>query len=141
MKRILYTLLILLCTGLSLSAQKLSKEEFRKRQEAFITQKAELTPQEAERFFPLYFELEDKKAACNKKAWEKIRKGKEENLTDAEYNDIVEDVIKLRIKGNELELEYVRKFKEFLPSKKIYNIQRAEMRFHRELLKNQKNRK
>ena len=34
-----------------------------------------------------------------------------------------------------MELEYVRKYKRFLSSEKIYLIQKAEMRFHRELLK------
>ena len=35
--------------------QRLSKDEFRARQQAYITEKAGLTPQEAEAFFPLNF--------------------------------------------------------------------------------------
>ena len=64
------------------------------------------------------------------------RKGKEENTTEEEYAQIVEDVIQARIDVDRLDLEYVRKYKRFLSSKKIYLIQKAEMRFHRELLKN-----
>ena len=37
--------------------------------------------------------------------------------------------------NDKLDLEYVRKYKKFLSAKKIYDIQKAEMRFHRELLK------
>ncbi len=139
MKKSLYILLLLLCTSISLFAQKkLSREEFRARQEAFITDKAGLTKQEAKQFFPLYFELQDKKSQCNKEAWEKIRKGKDANLSEKEYNEIVEAVIQSRITADQLDLEYVRKYKKFLSAKKIYNIQRAEMKFHRELLKPQK---
>ena len=47
----------------------------------------------------------------------------------------MEDVIQARIAADELELEYVRKYKQFLPAKKIYLLQKAEMRFHREMIK------
>ena len=40
--------------------QRLSPAEFRARQKAYITEKAGLTKEEAARFFPLYFELQDK---------------------------------------------------------------------------------
>lgn len=87
------------------------------------------------KFFPLYFELQDKKQTYNKEAWQKLRQGKNPNTTETEYGKIVEDVIQARIAADELELEYVRKYKQFLPAKKIYLLQKAEMRFHRELLK------
>ena len=79
--------------------------------------------------------LQDKKQAYNKEAWQKLRQGKNPNTTETEYGKIVEDVIQARIATDELELEYVRKYKQFLPAKKIYLLQKAEMRFHRELLK------
>ena len=47
----------------------------------------------------------------------------------------MEDVIKARIATDQLELEYVQKYKKFLSAKKIYQVQKAEMKFHRELLK------
>ena len=55
----LTTLLFILCLTLSVQAQKkpgFSKEEFRAKQEAYLTQKAELTAEEAGKFFPIYFE-------------------------------------------------------------------------------------
>lgn len=60
----LFSILILFtcfCTYTQAQKNKLSKEEFRARQEAFITENAQLTPKEAKEFFPLYFELQDKK--------------------------------------------------------------------------------
>lgn len=130
-------LLMLICSCVYLQAQKpkLNKEEFRARQEAFITQNAQLTPQEAEAFFPLYFELQDKKSQSNREAWKEIRKGKQPNLSEEEYSRIIEAVIQARITADQLDLEYMRKYKKFLSAKKIYDIQRAEMKFHRHLLK------
>ena len=114
----------------------LSKEQFREKQKQYFVDKAGLTKDEAAKFFPLYFELQDKKFSYNKEMWSKIRKTKEgKNITDAEYSRLTEDVIKTRITIDELELEYLRKYKKVLSPKKIYDIQRAEMKFSRELLK------
>ena len=115
--------------------QRLSKDEFRARQQAYITEKADLTPQEAEAFFPLYFELQDRKHQLNEEAWQLMREGKKENLTDDRYDEIMEGVYDARIASDRLEKTYYGKFKKILSSKKIYQVQRAEMRFHRELLK------
>ena len=41
--------------------QHLSREEFRAKQKAFIIEQAGLSKQEAAKFFPVYFELQDKK--------------------------------------------------------------------------------
>lgn len=135
-KNILLTI-ILSISSISLFAQKprMSREEFRQCQEKYIKEQTRLTQQEAQQFFPLYFELQDKKDAINRQAWAQMRKGKEENLSEAEYNKIVEEIIKARISCDQLDLEYLHKYQKFLSSKQIFNIQRAEMKFHRELLK------
>lgn len=114
----------------------MSKEQFRERQKQYFADKADLTQEEAAKFFPLYFELQDKKFSYNKEMWGKMHKIREsKNVSDAEYSRITEDLIKTRLTIDELELEYLRKYKKVLSPKKIYNIQRAEMKFSRELLK------
>ena len=140
MKRL--SVIVIALVGLVLSAwpvegvsQQLTREEFRARQQAYITEKAGLTPQEAEAFFPLYFELQDRKHQLNEEAWQLMREGKKENLTDDRYDEIMEGVYDARIASDRLEKTYYGKFKKILSSKKIYQVQRAEMRFHRELLK------
>ena len=70
--------------------QRLSPAEFRARLKAYITEKAGLTKEEAARFFPLYFELQDKKKEQNDKAWSLIRQGKDEKTTEAQYDVIME---------------------------------------------------
>ena len=72
--------------------QHLSPTEFRAKQQAYITEKAGLTKEEAAKFFPLYFELQDKKKEQNDKAWNLIRQGKDEKTTEAQYDAIMEGV-------------------------------------------------
>lgn len=78
-KRTFYalTLLLILCVS-SIQAQntKFSKEEFRNRQKEFFIQQAGLSNDEAQKFFPLYFELQDKKQAYNKEAWQNCVKAR-----------------------------------------------------------------
>ena len=64
MKRIICFLTLIICFCMTpIQAQKkmMSQEEFRKQQQMFLTERAGLTPEEAKNFFPLYFELQDKK--------------------------------------------------------------------------------
>ena len=97
--------------------QHLSPTEFRAKQQAYITEKAGLTKEEAAKFFPLYFELQDEKT------------------TEAQYDAIMEGVYDARIASDRLDKTYFVRFKKILSAKKLYLVQKAEMRFHRELLK------
>lgn len=140
MKRL--SVIVIALFGLMLSAwssegvcQQLTKEEFRAKQQAFLTEKAGLTVEEAAKFFPLYFELQDRKQKLNDNAWKLLRQGKNENTTESQYGEILDGVYDARVASSELERSYMKKFQKILSNKKIYLIQRAEMRFHRELLK------
>ena len=133
MKRL--SVIVIVLFGLMLSAwssggvcQQLTKEEFRAKQQAFLTEKAGLTVEEAAKFFPLYFELQDRKQKLNDNAWKLLRQGKKDG-------EILDGVYDARVASSELERSYMKKFQKILSNKKIYLIQRAEMRFHRELLK------
>lgn len=115
--------------------QHLTKDEFRNRQKAYIVEKAGLTEEEAAAFFPLYFELQDKKQQLNEEAWSLLREGKKKGVSEERYEEIMEGVYDARISADKLEKAYFGKFREILTYRKIYLVQRAEMSFHRELLK------
>lgn len=143
MKRYVYIIAALLLTFTIAQAQekRLTKEEFQQKQREFITRCAGLTETEADQFFPLYFELQKKKEDINGKMWDNMHKGKDQELTEQEYADILETVAKLRISSDQLELDYLHKFGKFLSSKKIFEVQRAEVRFHHELLREARDRR
>ena len=141
MMRKLIVLLVMICSLAPMlraedgcNQQRLSPEEFRAKQQAYITEKAGLTADEAAKFFPLYFELQDRKKALNDDAWKLLRKGREGQTTEAQYDEIMEGVYDARIASARLDKTYFERFKKVLSSKKIYLVQRAEMRFNRDLL-------
>ena len=137
----LIALLVLLCGFMPLlwaadgCDQHLSREEFRTKQKAYIIEQAKLTKEEAAKFFPIYFELRDKKKKLNDESWNLMRKGKDDKTTEAQYKEINEKIAENRIAADQLDRTYLGKFNKILSSKKIFLVQRAEMRFHREMIK------
>ena len=102
---------------------------------AFIIEQAGLTKEEAAKFFPVYFELQEKKKKLNDESWSLMRQGKDDKTTEAQYEEIVAKVCDNRIAADRLDKSYLDRFKKILSNKKIFLVQRAEMRFHREMLK------
>ncbi len=122
-------------SGMAQTRQKFSEEEFRSKKESFITKKAELTPEESAQFFPLYFELQDRKSDINNRTWEKGREGKDAGTTESEYDEIINVFLDARLQQDQADREYLKKFRKFLSNKKIYKIIRAEIIFNRNMLK------
>ena len=116
--------------------QQLTKEQFKARQRAFITEYAQLTETEAEAFFPLYFELQERKHELNNEVWNLLKEGRAKGVSEKKYEEILEGVYDTRLAIDRLEKSYFEKFKKVLSFQKIYQVQQAEMRFHREVLKN-----
>ena len=71
----------------------------------------------------------------NDESWDLMRKGKDDKTTESQYEEINEKVANNRIAADQLDKTYLSKFKKILSSKKIFLVQRAEMRFHREMIK------
>ena len=120
------------------SAQKksqTSETDFRTKQQAYMSMKAELTPEESEKFFPLYFEFQDKKKEINREAWKEAKKGAKTELAESEYEEIIDNYFDEQERIARLEKEYIEKYREILSNKKIYMLYWAEIKFSRNMLK------
>lgn len=115
--------------------QFLTPEEFQNKQKEFIIKHADLTEKESTAFFPLYFELQNKKHEANHRVWKRVRAVPPHERTEEECEIIINALADMKIECAELEKDYLQKFKEILSAKKIVRIQIAEDRFQRELLK------
>lgn len=131
-------LAILLVSGLSTFAQ--NKKPARDRVEAmkigFMTDRLNLTPDEAKAFWPVYNSYSDE--------LQKLRKGRRENIINArdnfdEMNDAdLEKTVDNEIIFRQSELEILKKyhpqFKSILPIRKVARLYKAEEDFKRKLL-------
>jgi hypothetical protein len=117
----------------SLRAQdrKMNVEDFEKRKQAYVKEKAALTDEEAQRYFPLNSELNQKKFELNRQYRQKLEKARKNNqkMSDEEYRQIIENDVELKMKEAELEKEYSAKFDKVLSAEKLFKAQQAEKTF------------
>lgn len=114
--------------------QSFSIDEYRKRQKEFFTKRANLTEQEAEKFFPVYNELQQKKMQINHQSRQDAVR-QQQPLSEEECLKAIDALADAQIRIAQLEKEYLEKFKKILPASKILAIQRAEDQFNSELVK------
>lgn len=139
-KKILLAFVLLLVCGASAFAQgkdskreKMMKEiqEFKLK---YIAQEIDLKDDQKERFFELYNEMSEKRAAVMQSAWKlehKLRKTKD--ATDEQYREASEAMTKARAEDSNLEKQYDAKFSEFLSSKQVFKMKAAENEFRKKM--------
>ena len=103
---------------------------------AFLTKRINLTSQEAEKFWPVYNEYQDKKLHVQQ---ERLQLGRDVNLTgstmsEKELADAGDKYISLEVQEASLTQELHNKLKEVLPPAKIIRIYQAENQYKVQLL-------
>ncbi len=102
---------------------------------AFFTKQIGLTPEEAEKFWPIFNEYHDKKDEIHDKRRKAIDQlSNNTNLSDNEIEDNINIIIKSFEEETKLMEEYHLKYKEILPLKKVSKIYVAENHFKKYLL-------
>lgn len=108
---------------------------------AFITNELKLTPEEAEKFWPLYHEFEAKKMEIMKIPMGEWRSEQTDldRLTDKEADALIIDKFKEEQAMLDLKTEYYYKYKEVIPVKKVVRLYESEKKFKRMLLEKLRN--
>ncbi len=144
MKKRLFTLAIaLLAITVSMAQEHsgpkekrpFSPEEFKARQRTFITERAALTTEEADAFFPLFFELQKKKFEIEHNVRKDARKPQGEKMNEEECREFVYRMADTKIEIARLEREYTDKYLNVLSACKLQKVLHAEGAFQRHLMK------
>jgi Spy/CpxP family protein refolding chaperone len=116
---------------------KPGSEKFRAMKIAYLTEKLDLTPAEAEKFWPVYNEFQTKKEVIFKelKTLKRANKQEDKEVSDAEIEKMLNQRIITKQKELDLEKEYLAKFKSVLPISKVGKFYKAEEGFKRDLLR------
>ena len=132
-KKLIYLFLSFMFT-LSMSAQeqKFSPEKFDADLQGFITSQAKLTPQEATKFFPIYKEMQGKQRAL----YEKQRiLGMQRPHDESSCLKAIRERDALDLELKRIQQNYHEKFLEIIPASKLYDVIKAEDRFHRRMIR------
>lgn len=109
---------------------------------AYLTKELDLSPQEAQQFWPLYNEMEAKMKAIRKQRRDNRldTKANHENLSDQELSAAVDRELAFEQQELDLKIQYNERFKKILPIKKVAKLHAAEHGFRKELLHRAKDR-
>ena len=131
---ILITLFLFTLTSASAEEQqKFSPEKFQAELEQFITKEAGLTADEATKFFPLYREMQGKQRAIYKQMKDL---GKNKPADEKACRKAVEKRDELELEQKRICQSYHEKFFNVIPPSKVYDVIKAENRFHRRAFRN-----
>lgn len=136
MKKYSYIFILLWVAFNSESQTNAKRDKIDQLRVAFINNKVNLSSQEAQLFWPLYNELNDKLDNL-KKAYRInfIKNFNAESISDKEAEALLTAEFVLKQKELDLHKEYYEKYKKILPIKKIALIKMAENDFKKELIK------
>lgn len=133
--RIQFIALLALMAGLSVRAQeqgRFSPEKFDADLEAFVTREAALTQQEADKFFPLFRQMHQKQRVL----YDRIRTiSKQKPADEKACATAIKECDKLNLELKEIEQDYHQKMLRVVSATKVYAAIRAEVRFHRQMMK------
>lgn len=112
------------------------KEEIESMKIAFITKHLDLTPDEAQKFWPVYNQYNNELKSLRKNRRADRKDGQEDlqNMNDKDVEKSVDGEIVYRQQELDLLKKYHAQFKQVLPIKKVALLYRAEEDFKKELL-------
>jgi len=124
-------IILLLFPAGMLQAQTPARQRLEAQRVAFITEKLQLTPGEAQQFWPVYIEYRKKKMKIEQEKTRLVRNysSQESTLTDKEAEKIADEYVQLEKKQADLLVEYNARFKKVLPPKKVLQLYKAEKQF------------
>ncbi|HZG01715.1 MAG TPA: Spy/CpxP family protein refolding chaperone, partial [Chitinophagales bacterium] len=135
--------LLLLTAALRTAAQDDRKEKIEALKIGFITQELDLTPDEAQKFWPVYNRYEDELKALRKSRKTEMMNMRLniDSLSDAEVSKAIDNELSFQQQEVELRKKYVSEFRKVLPTKKVARLLRAEQQFKLKLLQEVRDRR
>lgn len=111
-------------------------QELKAQKTAFLTQRLDLSPAEAEKFWPVYNQF-DKELEANRKEMREANKSvkKDDDLTEAEASAAIDRDIASRQKELDTRKKYAVEFKKTIGAVKTMKLAKAERDFKKELIK------
>lgn len=115
-------------------SQKKMYKELQEFKLKFLAQEIDLKDNQKEQFTRLYTEMQEKREAVMRVAWQAEKKVKKDNnATEADYLAASEAMIKAKEEDAKIEKEYDKKFEKFLSSKQIFKLKTAEAKFRKKI--------
>ncbi len=136
MKKIPVIIALLIVFSGLVSAQTPGQNKVYAAKVAFFTEKLQLTPQEAEKFWPVYNDYQNRKDRITqqRRTTTDYYIKNADNLSDKEIDQILNDYINYQKQETALLETFNTKLKEILPERKVIKVYITEIQFRNYLL-------
>jgi len=142
-RRIILLIIILILSPLLIKGQNPNQERLNAYKIAFFTKRLNLTPKEAEKFWPVYNEFQDKKIQIQQERIQLNRKFNQEaaTMSDEQLTAAGDKLMELVVMESELSVALHQQLKGILPPAKILRLYQAENQYRQQLLNELQQRK
>ncbi|MBK9330719.1 MAG: hypothetical protein IPM95_15790 [Sphingobacteriales bacterium] len=141
MQTILNIFILMLSVTTSLLAEPLppegqGNEKIEALKIGFITNKLKLTPEESQKFWPVFNQYEAEKKQIRQSTIGMVKELKEDgDFTNAEAEQAIAKYVEFKAKDLDLIKKYVSEFRKILPATKVAKLITAEEHFKKMLMK------
>lgn len=101
---------------------------------AFITERLELTPEQAEKFWPLYREYNQERATLRKEFNEARQGMRDKDLTEEESKRLIELGLQFKDRETQLQRTYSERLARVITNRQLLQLRKSEEDFRRMLL-------
>lgn len=115
-------------------AQSSVRDKIESRKIALITEKLELTPDQAERFWPIYREFSTRRQEIRQEFTERRRNFDPKQATEEEMKRMIDLGLQVKQQQVNLEKDYSERMRNIISDRQLLNLRRAEDEFRQMLL-------
>jgi len=134
---------VLLMSSVLFAQHKPDKDKIKSLKVAFLTERLDLSSKEAQTFWPIYNEYNEKRDAMREKkhnqVYRKLRDA--ESLSEKEAGELIEQYLAYEEQEEELDKNFIQKINKVIPAKKTLLLLRSEYEFKKQLLKQYRHKK
>lgn len=144
MKKLLLILLLGLVTNMSFSQAEDRIEKIKALRVAYITERLDLKPEEAQKFWPIFNQFDDKMTILQKQKRQlmhKLRPENANNLSEKETMQLMDEDERIESEMQQNKRQLVKNLQGVIPNQKILMLRQIEIEFKEKLLKQMKNRR
>lgn len=144
MKKTIIILLLLLSVTTFAQDREKHMERIKALRVAFISDRLDLTPEEAQKFWPIFNQFDERQLEFHKQKRHLMHKLRPENaagLSDKETAVLMEEDDKLESDIQENRRKLTKDLQGVIPNQKILMLKQLEIEFKEKLLKQMKNRR
>ncbi|WP_250434449.1 sensor of ECF-type sigma factor [Hanstruepera flava] len=142
MKNTLILFICLMFTAISFSQDRMDRnEKIKALKTAYITEKLNLSKTEAEKFWPIYNDFEERMNKMREEMYKDRKSIDIESMTEDQANSLLQKFKNSNTQRNNLYNDYISDLQKVISSKKIVLLKKVEDDFKRKMFEEYKKRR